>query len=177
VIDARDLQAVFDDMGIRYFKARRYLRLSKTGVVEELPDDFLPATKLVVQYADALRELHGSAIICGNGYRPVDYNERVGGSKNSAHIRGAAMDLDPTRGHSDFALLCARAWLGTKRMHGLGVYNRRVHIDVDHDGSAGKRAWPRRWVPSSKLARLLRKAKKLGAIDLDAHIRGDSVVA
>ena len=162
-----DVQVELDRVRVRYFSARELLRLRRWGVHAELPDTYLPALLRVAHAADQLRAMHGAPVICGNGYRPIDYNKAAGGSRNSAHIRAAAMDLDPTERADEFAVLCARAWLGTDWLHGLGVYAGRVHIDVDHLGSAGKRAWPGRWNPASKTARVLRRAKALGPITLE----------
>jgi len=173
MIDTEQLQARMK--GIRHFTAQEYLRLRRDRDWTELPEEFLPATLRVLRAADQLRELHGSPVIVGNGYRPSGYNARVGGAKNSAHIRGAAMDLDPIKAERDFAVLCARAWLGTDWLRGIGIYAGRVHIDVAHPGSAGKRAWPARWNPASLCARTLRAAKRAGPITLTEGVPHDAV--
>jgi hypothetical protein len=98
-----DVQVALDGVRVRYFSARELLRLRRWGVHAELPDAYLPALLRVAHAADQLRAMHGAPVVCGNGYRPIDYNKAVGGSRNSAHIRAAAMDLDPTELRSRLA--------------------------------------------------------------------------
>jgi hypothetical protein len=42
---------------------------------------------------DKLREQYGKPFIISSGYRPEEYNAKIGGASNSAHITGQAIDI------------------------------------------------------------------------------------
>lgn len=148
---ADQLQMLLDCAGVRYFRAREALTLRRTGEIVDLPDQYVDAMVRVLRVADRLREEYGGPVRVGNGYRPPAYNREVGGARNSAHLRGAALDLDPLAGdRKRFQRLAARMWLDAPdEIAGLGVYSGgRVHLDVPHDGGAGRRYWggrPGKW--------------------------------
>jgi len=87
----------------------------------------------------------------------------VGGASNSAHLRGAAVDLDPLDGRrAEFQRLAAALWLEDEdATAGLGVYSGgRVHLDVPHKGGKGRRFWggtPGKW----RARKVLRAARRV----------------
>jgi hypothetical protein len=76
----------------------------------------------------------GKPFIITSGYRPEPFNSRVGGARNSVHLRGGAVDFR-VNGMSRFQLArFMESWNG-----GLGIYNNQgdiVHVDIE-----GRRRW------------------------------------
>ena len=57
----------------------------------------------VANFLDGLRKWFGGPIVVTSGFRSPAVNERVGGSKTSAHLDGLAVDIKPKSGlHSDY---------------------------------------------------------------------------
>ncbi len=48
---------------------------------------------LVEDVLQPLRDLVGSPLVISSGYRPIELNTRIGGSKTSAHVSGRAADF------------------------------------------------------------------------------------
>lgn len=162
-MDAATLQARLDAAGVRYFTAREFLTLRRAGELVDLPDEYADAAVRVLIAADELRARYGAPVRIGNGYRPPGYNRAVGGAPNSAHLRGAAVDLDPLDGRkAEFQQLAAALWLEDEAATaGLGVYSGgRVHLDVPHKGGKGRRFWggtPGKW----RARQVLRAARRV----------------
>lgn len=160
---AEQLQMALDRSGVRYFSAREFLRLRRTHEIADLPDEYADSAVRVLLVADKVREAYGAPVRIGNGYRPPGYNRAVGGAPNSAHLRGAAVDLDPLDGRrAEFQRLAARLWLEDEdATAGLGVYSGgRVHLDVPHRGGKGRRFWggtPGKW----RARKVLRAARRV----------------
>jgi uncharacterized protein YcbK (DUF882 family) len=78
---------------------------------------------------DKIRDEWGSAIVVTSWYRPPEVNRTVGGSTNSQHIYGRAVDLHPINPAS---LLKFQAWLD-QHWHGALGYGAKkgfVHLDM-----------------------------------------------
>ncbi len=89
----------------------------------------------LVEELQALRDHFGRAIVINSGHRCPAYNRRVGGARQSQHLKGTAADFniagytpDEVQEH-----LLAR-FLGR---YGVGRYNSFTHLDV--------RRGPARW--------------------------------
>jgi len=159
---AEQLQMALDRAGVRYFTAVEFLRLRRTHEIADLPDEYADAAVRVLLVADKVREAYGAPVRIGNGYRPPGYNRAVGGASNSAHLRGAAVDLDPLDGRrAEFQRLAARLWLDSpETLAGLGVYSHgRIHLDVFHERGAGRRFWGG---PAKARARLVLRSARRG---------------
>lgn len=63
-----------------------------------------------------------------SGYRSEAHNKAVGGAKNSAHLRGKALDLWAENDNERFLLVKRAIEIGVVR---LGIYKSHVHIDID----------------------------------------------
>lgn len=76
---------------------------------------------------DELRFRLGFPLRVSSGYRCPIHNDRVGGAKNSFHVRGQAFDLwlprEPKR--SFVAFMAARVGFS-----GIGVYRHFLHVDT-----------------------------------------------
>jgi uncharacterized protein YcbK (DUF882 family) len=87
-------------------------------------------TELVVMF-EKIRAIWGLPIIINSAYRTVTYNKTVGGAKNSQHLLGRALDLQPPKGvsvesfHSHIRVRAIE--LG---VWGLGKYPTFVHVDI-----------------------------------------------
>ena len=64
-----------------------------------------------------------------SGYRDPEYNERVGGAKNSQHIHGNAYDIS-TAGMSQGEIKELVRKARAAGFSGIGVYNNSVHFDT-----------------------------------------------
>lgn len=100
------------------FKVKEFR--SKDGSNTVLIDD-----KLVAALQD-IRNHFGSAVHITSGYRSPSYNAVVGGSKNSYHTKGMAVDIKVT-GVSPIEVARYAEKLGLK---GIGLYNTFVHLDT-----------------------------------------------
>merc|ERR1712060_203578 len=85
----------------------------------------------IARELDKVRSSWGSSILVNSWYRPPDVNAEVGGSPNSQHIYGKAVDIRPGNGQ----LTTLRSWLDN------GIWSNRalgygasccgfVHIDT-----------------------------------------------
>lgn len=67
---------------------------ARHGLDNTPPPQVIENLKLLAQSLQTLRSLFGNnAIIISSGYRSPQVNEKVGGSKNSDHLRGLAADF------------------------------------------------------------------------------------
>ena len=79
---------------------------------------------------EALRVLWGKSIVITSGYRCERHNRKIGGARNSLHMKGKAVDIKvPEREQGKILTLC--------KLLGLRVipYGRRnfAHIDIGGD--------------------------------------------
>ena len=93
---------------------------------------------------NALNELdrsypHNVHIHINSGYRSPEYNEQVGGSKTSSHIKGLAVDVHVEDVHP--LKVAAQIMNNVKGFCGIGVdvYADYVHFDMDR--KKGRRYW------------------------------------
>lgn len=89
----------------------------------------LEMDEVFVKKLDYLRECFSKPIIIGSGYRTSEHNARVGGVKDSAHLKGLAVDIKVS-GSDAYKLLKLAFELGFK---GIGVNQkgngRFIHLD------------------------------------------------
>jgi uncharacterized protein YcbK (DUF882 family) len=90
-----------------------------------------------------LRKDYNKPMIISSGYRDMSYNTVIGGSPNSAHLHGKAVDV-VIGGHEAYKLLRLAIVHGFK---GIGVsqrgmFERRfLHIDMMEDSDKTPRPW------------------------------------
>jgi len=102
----------------------------KDGSHQVVVDDKL------IELLQKLRDRIGKPLIINSGYRNPEHNKRVGGSSNSQHLYGKAVDvstnnLDITP--TELAQLAKEIGFD-----GIGIYRNRVHMDV--------RGYPAFWI-------------------------------
>jgi uncharacterized protein YcbK (DUF882 family) len=73
---------------------------------------------------EELRELSGGPIYVNSGYRCPAHNRAVGGSENSYHVKGMAVDI-----RSKVAELACYVRL-IPAFKGVGLYRNRIHVDI-----------------------------------------------
>jgi len=90
-----------------------------------------------------LREDYDKPMIVSSGYRDISYNTAIGGSPNSAHTHGRAVDI-LVGGAEAYRLLRLAVIHGIR---GIGVsqrgnFNRRfLHLDMMDDSDKHPRPW------------------------------------
>lgn len=107
------------------------------------------AVELAAEF-EAIRAVVGAPVRIGSAFRTTEHNRAVGGSRNSQHIQGRALDLYPPTGMTVQRLydICReRARCADSALGGIGKYPAFVHIDTRPLSNgrltawAGKRAW------------------------------------
>ena len=83
------------------------------------------------EFLDALdeaRELAGVPFSINSGYRCIEHNKSVGGSKSSSHMLGVAADIAARDSVTRFAIVDALMNVGFAR---LGIRKDFIHVDLD----------------------------------------------
>jgi len=65
-----------------------------------------------------------------SGYRCKEHNKSVGGSPNSSHLKGLAVDIKTHNSRDRFRILEALLAVGFNR---LGIGRHFIHTDIDKD--------------------------------------------
>ena len=81
---------------------------------------------------DLARELAGVPFKISSGYRCKKHNSEVGGVKNSAHLKGLAVDIVVADNVSRLKILRALVIVGFSR---IGISKGFIHVDVDDSKS------------------------------------------
>lgn len=79
-------------------------------------------------FLDKLEKQLGYELTFSSGLRCAACNAAVGGVKNSAHLRGLAVDVIVDNSTERFHLVEIALHMGCKR---IGIGRRFVHLDVD----------------------------------------------
>jgi len=84
--------------------------------------------EVLIKTLDLARDIYGSPMIINSGFRTIEHNKKVGGSKNSSHLLGLAVDIRCTNSHQRFLMLEALMDAGFTR---IGIADTFIHVDVD----------------------------------------------
>jgi len=79
---------------------------------------------------DKAREIAGVPFHINSGYRCKEHNKSVGGSPNSSHLKGLAVDVRTTTIKNRYAILKALLSVGFSR---FGIGKSFIHVDIDKD--------------------------------------------
>ena len=80
---------------------------------------------------DMARDLCGFPIVITSGRRTEEQNNNAGGTKESSHLKGLAVDLRAPTGKNEREKMI---WaLGRAGFQRVGLYDRHFHVDVDKD--------------------------------------------
>jgi len=133
------LQALFDEAGIRHFKAREFLTLGAShyarGRAYRLntppPPHYLPHIVAIAKVWDVIRRHVAAPIIVLSCYRAPAYNRAIGGVAGSQHLYARAADCTSRR-VSPGTLYAEALHLRENRVFsgGLGLYPGFLHVDT-----------------------------------------------
>lgn len=79
---------------------------------------------------DVARNKAGVPFVITSGFRSPEQNSLIGGSPNSSHLKGLAVDLNVVDSLHRFYVVKGLIETGFNR---IGIYDRHVHVDVDPD--------------------------------------------
>ena len=79
---------------------------------------------------DLVRSKFDRAIHINSGYRTKEHNKKVGGKKNSSHLKGLAVDIHCINSRDRYDLLNCLLDVGFTR---IGIGNKFIHVDMDPD--------------------------------------------
>jgi len=84
----------------------------------------------LISMLDIARKKYGKAIVINSGYRTVKRNAKVGGTPESSHTKGLAVDIACNNSTDRFKLEGILRKVGFKR---IGVAKTFIHADIDKD--------------------------------------------
>jgi len=82
----------------------------------------------LIDFLDMMRGDYGYPIIINSGYRCPSYNTTIGGSMQSAHMRGMAADLHCPDSATRFWMV---DYLIASEIKRIGIGSNFLHIDID----------------------------------------------
>ena len=101
-----------------------------------LPHEFKMGDEIVFDKMDSglldmledARESAGIPFQITSSYRNAEYNSKIGGSHNSAHLRGKAVDISCVNSSARGKILNALFKVGFRR---IGIARNFIHVDND----------------------------------------------
>ncbi len=85
-----------------------------------------------IEKLDNARDYAGIPFMVNSGFRTIQHNAKVGGSDNSSHLEGYAVDLKCTDSRSRFKMVSALQKAGFTR---IGIAKTFIHADDDPNKS------------------------------------------
>ena len=82
---------------------------------------------------DKAREYAKIPFVINSAYRSPEHNAKIGGSPNSSHIKGLAVDIRTTDSRTRYRVLEALIHAGFNR---IGIADTFIHVDDDKDKSS-----------------------------------------
>lgn len=98
----------------------------------EVPEKYLINVIELANNLQVLRDDIGEPIHINSCYRPPDYNNKIGGAKNSQHLTASAGDIT-AKSYTPKQLAARVERLiisGKMKQGGLGIYPGFVHYDI-----------------------------------------------
>ena len=98
----------------------------------DIPNDVLKNIIELAKNLQVLRDAIGKSITINSGYRSPKYNAKIGGVKNSQHVKGKASDLRVSGMTPKELALIIEGLIeqGKMKQGGIGVYPNFVHYDI-----------------------------------------------
>lgn len=98
----------------------------------DIPNDLLPNVIELAKNLQVLRDYLDKPIHVNSGYRSPKYNAKVGGAKNSQHLKAKASDIvikgmKPKEVAEAIEKLIAD---GKMKQGGIGIYRTFTHYDI-----------------------------------------------
>jgi len=103
---------------------------SKCG--RDIPNNVLPNILQLAKNLQVLRDAVGKSISITSGYRSPQHNKKIGGAKDSQHVKGMAADIKVTGMTPKEVALVIEGLIeqGKMKQGGIGIYPSWVHYDV-----------------------------------------------
>ena len=98
----------------------------------DIPNDVLPNIIELAKNLQVLRDAIGKSITINSGYRSQKYNAKIGGVKNSQHVKGKASDLRVSGMTPKEVALVIEGLIeqGKMKQGGIGIYPNFTHYDI-----------------------------------------------
>lgn len=98
----------------------------------EIPNDVLPNIIELAKNLQVLRDAIGKSITINSGYRSPKYNAKIGGVKDSQHVKGKASDLRVSGMTPKELAEVIEELIKRKKMKegGIGIYPNFTHYDI-----------------------------------------------
>ena len=98
----------------------------------EIPNDVLPNIIELAKNLQVLRDAIGKSITINSGYRSPKYNAKIGGVKDSQHVKGKASDLRVSGMTPKELAEVIEKLIKRKKMKegGIGIYPNFTHYDI-----------------------------------------------
>jgi uncharacterized protein YcbK (DUF882 family) len=112
---------------MRYFDISDFDSPDKPGSGEQMDKKHL-------EMLDDARHQSGCAFVITSGVRSKNHNRKVGGKKNSSHLRGFASDIAVINSARRMLMIKALLDVGFNR---IGVGSNFIHVDNDPDKISG----------------------------------------
>lgn len=90
--------------------------------------------KTLLEMLDDVREKFDKPIHITSGFRTPQHNEEVGGTENSSHTKGLAVDIACNNSKDRFDLINCLLDVGFSR---IGIAGTFIHADIDPDKAQG----------------------------------------
>lgn len=103
---------------------------SKCG--KDIPNNVLPNILQLAKNLQVLRDAVGKSITITSGYRSPQHNKKIGGAKDSQHVKGMAADIKVTGMTPKEVALIIEGLIesGKMKQGGIGIYPSWVHYDI-----------------------------------------------
>ncbi len=104
-----------------------------------LPESWRKMDINLLMLVDKMRHRAAIPFNITSAYRSQEYNDKLkNSSKNSAHIKGKALDIAATDSRSRYLIIEAAIYYGIQR---IGIADSFIHIDIDDIEKPAKVAW------------------------------------
>ena len=107
-------------MNLIHFKTREFV-MGGENVFDKMDGLFL-------EMLDDARDIAGIPFRITSSFRTPEYNAKIGGSKNSAHLRGKAVDIACDNSGERWQIVSALLKVGFRR---IGIGKTFIHVDLD----------------------------------------------
>lgn len=97
-----------------------------------VPDELECNVIVLAHNLQILREYLGEPIRLNSGYRTPEYNKRIGGAKNSQHVKAKAADITVKSKTPRQLAAIIEKLISERKMKqgGIGIYPGFVHYDI-----------------------------------------------
>jgi len=106
---------------MRYFSYSEFDSPDEVGSGQKMHPDML-------EMLDEVRDKFDKPIRINSGYRTAKHNLKVGGTPNSSHLRGLAVDISCSSSVDRYHLLNCLLDVGFNR---IGIAGSFIHVDID----------------------------------------------